>query len=461
MDLMDKIVSWAKRRGFIYPGSEIYGGLANSWDFGPLGTELKNNIRDEWWRVFMRQRQDMLGIDAALIMNSKIWQASGHLEDFNDPLVEDKKTHERYRLDHLLKDAGVDVDGMDFKKMTEKIREMGLKSPKGNELTEPRMFNMMFETHLGPVTDKDNTVYLRPETAQAMFVNFKNILDTNRIRLPFGIAQIGRSFRNEITPGNFIFRTREFDQMEIEYFCREKEWEHWFEYWLSEMHAWIEHCGINKKRIHDYETPKEELAHYSKRTIDIEYDFPFGKKELYGLAYRSDHDLRQHSKNSGEDLRYTDPQTNEKFIPHVIEPSFGLERTLLVVLLESYTEEDVKGEKRIVAKFPRWMAPIKVAVFPLLSNNDKLVEKAKNISNKLRVHYLVQYDDGGAIGRRYRRHDEIGTPLCITIDHDTLKDDTVTIRDRDSMEQIRVSADKLNDILNKFYEGANFSSLGK
>lgn len=445
----------------MYSGSEIYGGLANSWDFGPLGTELKNNIRAEWWRVFVRQRADMLGIDAALIMNSKVWGASGHLEDFNDPLVEDKKTHERYRLDHLLQEAGVDVGGMSLEQMTAKLKEMKLKSPKGNELMEPKMFNMMFKTHLGPVADEDNAVYLRPETAQAMFVNFKNILDTNRVRLPFGIAQVGKSFRNEITPGNFIFRTREFEQMEIEYFCRENEWEDHFKYWLDEMHKWLQHCGIDKKHVHDYETPKDDLAHYSKRTIDIEYDFPFGKKELYGLAYRTDYDLRQHMEHSGQDLSYTDPETNEKIIPHVIEPSFGLERTLLVALLESYQEEKVKDGTRVVAKFPRWMSPVKVAVFPLLSNDEKLVEKAKKIAEELRADYVVQYDDGGAIGRRYRRHDEIGTPLCITVDHDTLKDDTVTIRDRDSMEQIRIKAEMLSDTLGKFYKGEDFASLGK
>jgi len=460
MDLMDKVLSWAKRRGFVYPGSEIYGGLANSWDFGPLGVELKNNIRDEWWRMFVRQRQDMLGIDAAIIMNNKVWQASGHVEGFNDPLVECKKCHERFRVEgeisskNLPEEITEHIENKHKKDVGKSVFEFAKEN-----IADKKDFNMMFKTHLGPVADEDNTVYLRPETAQAMFVNFKNILDTNRVRLPFGIAQIGKSFRNEITPGNFIFRTREFEQMEIEYFCRETEWKDHFKYWLAEMHKWLEHCGVDKKHIQDYETPKEELAHYSKRTIDIEYDFPFGKKELYGLAYRTDYDLRQHMENSGEDLSYTDPQANEKLIPHVIEPSFGLERTLLAVLLESYKEEEVEGNTRIVAKFPRWMAPIKAAVFPLLGNDEKLVEKAKKISEELGAHYLVRYDDGGAIGRRYRRHDEIGTPLCITIDHDTLSDDTVTVRDRDSMGQIRIGAGEVKEALDKYYQGADFPSL--
>ena len=457
-DKMQKIESLAKRRGFIYSGSDIYGGLANSWDYGPMGVELKNNIRQQWWKLFVLQREDIIGLDSALIMNTKVWQASGHLEYFNDPLVEDKKTHERYRLDELLEKFGIDTKKMSIEQMFTEVKKRSLKSPKGNELTEPKMFNMMFETYLGPIKSDDNKVYLRPETAQAIFVNFKNILDTTRIRLPFGVAQIGRAFRNEITPGNFIFRTREFDQMEIEYFCREKEWKKYFEYWLDEMRKWLEQCGIDKKNIIDYETPRDNLAHYSKRTVDIQYRFPFGIDELYGLAYRTDFDLNAHMKSSGIDLRYSDPKTNEKFIPHVIEPSFGLDRTLLAVLLEAYTED----KDRIVMKFPRWMAPVKVAIFPLLGNDEKLVKKAREIfDNVLLPHFTSQYDNGGAIGRRYRRHDEIGTPVCITIDHDTLKDKSVTLRDRDSMKQIRVGTDELKNKLNQFFAGENFTELGR
>ena len=452
---MQKIESLAKRRGFIYPGSDIYGGLANSWDYGPMGVELKNNIRQEWWKRFVLQREDVVGIDSALIMNTSVWQASGHLEDFNDPLVEDKKTHERYRLDELLEKVGIDTSGMDIEKMFAEIKNLYLKSPSGNELTEPKMFNMMFETYLGPVKSDDNRVYLRPETAQAIFVNFKNILDTTRIAFPFGVAQAGRAFRNEITPGNFIFRTREFDQMEIEYFCREKDWKNFFEYWLDQMHKWLEHCGIDKKNIVEYETPNSDLAHYSKRTVDIQYRFPFGVNELYGLAYRTDFDLKAHMKSSGIDLRYSDPKTNEKFIPHVVEPSFGLDRTLLAVLLEAYIEEN----ERTVMKFPKWMSPIKVAVFPLLSNDEKLVKKARDVFEIVYLNYASQYDDGGAIGRRYRRHDEIGTPICITIDHDTLSDGSVTLRDRDSMEQIRVEIGDLLNVLGGYFEGKEFKKL--
>ena len=452
---MEKITSWAKRRGFIYPGSDIYGGLANSWDYGPVGVELKNNIKNEWWHRFVHRRSDIVGLDAALIMNPKVWQASGHIEGFNDPLVEDKKTHERYRLDHLLEDAGENVEGMSLEDMANKAKEIKLKSPKGNELTEPKEFNLMFETYLGPVKDEDNKAYLRPETAQAIFVNFKNILDTTRQRIPFGIAQVGKAFRNEITTGNFIFRTREFEQMEIEYFVEEKEWEKHFDYWLKELHLWLEHCGINKKNVEDYETPDAELAHYSKRTVDIMYKFPFGTKELYGLAYRTDYDLKQHIEASGEKLQYRDPHTNEKFVPHIIEPSLGVDRTVLAVLLEAYTEE----EDRVVAKFPAWLAPVKVAVFPLLSNDKKLVKYAKDIFETVSPRWHAQYDEGGSIGKRYRRQDEIGTPVCITVDHDTLKDDTVTLRDRDSMEQIRISSKDLTEKLEQYFAGKKFKDL--
>ena len=458
--LLEKVTSLAKRRGFIFPGSDIYGGLANSWDYGPLGVELKNNIKQEWWKRFVRQRADVVGIDAALIMNPRVWEASGHVGEFTDPLVEDVKTHERYRLDHLLEENGVNPVGMSLEEMASAIAEKGIKSPKGNELGSPKKFNLMFKTFIGPAEDDASQVYLRPETAQAMFVDFKNVVATTRVRVPFGIAQIGKAFRNEITPGNFIFRTREFEQMEIEYFVREQDWKQHFEAWLASMHEWLEHLGVAKERIHELEVPEEERAHYSERTVDIEYDFPFGKKELYGLAYRGDFDLRQHATASGEELVFTDPHTGEKFVPHVVEPTFGVDRSVLVSLLEAYHEDEVDGEARIVMRFPRWVAPIKVAVFPLMANKEELTNKAREVFEKVSARVAAQYDDGGAIGRRYRRQDEVGTPLCVTVDFDTLEDDTVTLRDRDSMEQIRVPLARVDEILRAYFEdGADFHSL--
>jgi len=450
--LLDKVLSLAKRRGFIFPGSDIYGGLANSWDYGPLGVELKNNIKQEWWKRFVRQRADVVGIDAALIMNPKVWEASGHVGEFTDPLVEDTKTHERYRLDHLLEEHGVNVTGMGLEEMATALKEKGIKSPKGNELGSPKKFNLMFKTFIGPAEDATSQVYLRPETAQAMFVDFKNVIATTRVRIPFGIAQIGKAFRNEITPGNFIFRTREFEQMEIEYFVRAEDWKEHFEAWLSEMHKWLEHLGVAKERIHELEVPAEDRAHYSERTVDIEYDFPFGKKELYGLAYRGDFDLRQHAAASGEDLVFTDPHSGEKFVPHVVEPTFGVDRSVLVSLLEAYHEDEVEGETRVVMRFPRWVAPVKVAVFPLLSNKEELTSKAREVFEKVSAHVAAQYDDGGAIGRRYRRQDEVGTPLCLTVDFDTIADDTVTLRDRDSMEQVRIPVGRLDEVLRMYFE---------
>ncbi|MAG28536.1 glycine--tRNA ligase [bacterium] len=420
-DLMEKIVSLAKQRGFIYPGSEIYGGLQNSWDYGPLGVELKNNIKALWWDMFVRRRDDIVGMDAALIMNPKVWIASGHVSEFNDPMVECKKCHSRFRADHLKE---------------KKCPECG------GGLTEEKQFNMMFKTHLGPVADKDNEVYLRPETAQAIFVDFKNVLQTSRQTLPFGIAQIGKAFRNEITPGNFIFRTREFEQMEIEYFIKppkdDKDWQKPFNEWVKAMHKWIDVVGINKKKIHELDVPKDELAHYSKKTIDFEFDFPFGKDELYGLAYRYDFDLKNHQKNSGQDTKYRDQETGEEFWPHVIEPSLGVDRTLLAVLVSAYHEEGEGKDKRVVLKLKPQLAPYKVAVFPLMRNKPELVEKAQSIYKDLRSKFMIAWDDRGNIGKRYYSQDQIGTPFCITIDFDTLDDDTVTIRERDTAEQERV-----------------------
>ncbi|MDP3729556.1 MAG: glycine--tRNA ligase, partial [bacterium] len=361
--LMDKIVSLCKRRGFIFSGSEIYGGLANSWDYGPLGVELKNNIKHEWWRRFVQDRDDVVGVDTALIMNPKVWEASGHLATFSDPLVECKNCHQRFREDG----------------------EKG-ECPKGkkHDFTDAKQFNLMFKTFLGPVESEESVVYFRPETAQGMFVNFKNITDTMRKRLPFGVAQIGKAFRNEITPGNFIFRMREFEQMEIEYFVKEKEWEKHFDLWLDAMKQWLKDLGVSAKNVHYVDIPDGERAHYSKKTVDIEYEFPFGKKELYGLAYRTDFDLKNHMEKSGEDLRYMDPETTEKFLPHVIEPTWGVDRSVLVALLEAYheesapTSEEGETDMRVVLKFPKWLAPIKVAVLPL-SKKENLSTKAKEI----------------------------------------------------------------------------------
>jgi glycyl-tRNA synthetase len=430
-ELMDKIVSLCKRRGFIFPGSEIYGGMANSWDYGPLGVELKNNVKQGWWKKFVHSRTDMVGIDAALIMNPKVWEASGHLKNFTDPLVECKKCHERFRADKI----------------------SGDKCPAcGGELTTAKQFNLMFKTFIGPAEESANVAYFRPETAQAMFVDFKQVAETSRKRIPFGIAQIGKAFRNEITPGNFIFRTREFEQMEIEYFIREKDWEKTFEYWHEEMYKWMAALGLAKKHLHDLEVPEKERAHYSKRTIDIEYDFPFGTDELYGLAYRTDFDLSNHAKASGQNLEYLDPETQEKFIPHVIEPTFGVDRSVLAVLCESYSEEEAptaeKGEteKRVVLKFPKWLAPIKVAILPL-SKKEELAKVARPIYEDLVKNFACEYDETQSIGKRYRRQDEVGTPYCVTVDFETLEDKAVTVRDRDTMKQERIKIEELINYL--------------
>ncbi len=436
---MDKIVSLAKRRGFVYPGSEIYGGLANTWDYGPLGVELKNNIKQLWWKMFVQRRDDMVGLDAAILMNPKVWEASGHLSEFSDPLIECKKCHNRFRADHL---GFVDEKGTVIANADISCPECGKK-----DWALPQQFNLMLQTYLGPAQEKANVVYLRPETAQAMFVDFKSILQTSRRTLPFGVAQIGKAFRNEITPGNFIFRTREFEQMEIEYFIPtpkiDGDWQEYFDAWLKSMREWIRAIGLETAltdgRVHELDIPDGERAHYSKRTVDFEYEFPFGKKELYGLAYRTDFDLQNHMRVSGESLHYTDPHTNETYVPHVIEPSLGVERTFLAVLCEAYTEE----EKRVVLKLPFDLAPYKAAVFPLLANKPELVAKAKEVYDMLKEHYPVAWDDRGNIGKRYFSQDEIGTPFCITVDFDTLEQGTVTVRNRDTMTQERVEISKL------------------
>lgn len=425
-ELLEKITALAKRRGFIFPGSDIYGGLSGTWDYGPLGTALKNNLKNIWWRTFVDRRGDMYGLDSAIIMNQKVWQASGHTSGFADPLVECKKCKSRFRADQI----------------EEKCPECG------GELGEERKFNMMFETRVGASQDDSAISYLRPETAQGMFVNFKNIVDVFHPKLPFGIAQIGKAFRNEIAPRDFIFRSREFEQMEIEYFVREHDWEESFEYWRGEMKNWMKSIGLSEKNIYEKEVSKEDLAHYSKRTIDFEYDFPFGRSELYGLAYRTDFDLKNHQTSSGVSLEYFDDETKERLVPHCIEPTFGLDRTVLALLSESYSEDELGGEKRVYLKFVPEIAPVRVAIFPLLKNKPELVAKAKEIFDDLVLkapNIKIVFDDNGNIGKRYRRQDEIGTPHCITIDFETLEGKGVTVRDRDTGKQERIVE---QDILN-------------
>ncbi len=457
---MEKITGLCKRRGFVYPSSEIYGGLANSWDFGPLGVEMKNNIKSEWWKVFVRNRSDMVGIDSAIIMNPDVWKASGHVDSFSDPLIECNGCRRRFRIDHLVGDDVWDkekkvLEPLDEAGKKNRVRELIGKCPgcgKGDGLGVPRNFNLMLQTFLGPLEDDGAKAYLRPETAQGMFVNFKSVVGSLRRSLPFGIAQIGKAFRNEITPGNFIFRTREFEMMEIEYFIHppknDSDWEAAFDDWRAAMRDWIARLGINKDNIHELDVPKEELAHYSKKTVDFEYRFPFGLNELYGLAYRTDFDLKNHEKSSGKNMKYRNPSTDEEYWPHVIEPTFGVERTLLAVLVESYREEATpEGDSRIVMRFPAWIAPIKAAIFPLVKNNPKVANKAREVYDSLKTEFLCDYDESGSVGKRYRRHDEIGTPFAVTIDFETLEDNRVTVRERDSMKQERVALNELKRYL--------------
>ncbi|MEK7529353.1 MAG: glycine--tRNA ligase, partial [Patescibacteria group bacterium] len=413
-DLMEKLVSLSKRRGFIFPGSEIYGGLANTWDYGPLGAQLKKNLKDHWWQTFVERRADMVGLDGGILMNPNIWEASGHVATFHDPLVECKVCHKRFRADHLLEAKGAVPSGMHEKPTA----EHGAACPEcGGELTDAREFNLMFKTFIGAAEDSKEAVYLRPETAQAIFVNFMNVLNTSRKRLPFGIAQIGKAFRNEITPGNFIFRTLEFDQMEVEYFVEESDWERAFEEWAAFAEAWAIAIGIDTQKLHRTEIPADERAHYSKRTVDFEFEYPFGRKELWGLAYRTDFDLMNHAKHTGERLEYTDPgDQSKKFVPHVVEPSMGLDRTVLAVLLCAYREETLNdGDARVVMRLAPSLAPYKAAVLPL-SKKLELTQPARALHAQLLKRFLVEYDETQSIGKRYRRQDEIGTPFCITFD---------------------------------------------
>lgn len=417
---LDDIVSLAKRRGFIYPGSDIYGGLAGIYDYGPLGIRLKRNIQNTWLKFFVDGWDDMYQVDAGILMNKRVWEASGHATGFNDPMVECGNCHSRLRADHV----------------------EGNKCPvcgKEGTLSEPRQFNMMFKTHVGPLEDENSVSYLRPETAQGIFVNFKNVVDSFYPDLPFGIAQIGKAFRNEISPREFLFRLREMEQMEIEYFVQPDKWEESFEKWRKDSWEFFKKIGLPEDKIHELEVPEEDRAHYSRRTIDFEFDFPFGRRELSGLAYRTDYDLKKHQEASGKNMEYRTKDGSSSFIPHVIEPSFGVDRLVLAVLSSAYTVDEINGEKRAYLKLPGNIAPVKVAVFPLLKNKPELVNKAREVYDTLKKEIgAVMWDDNGNIGKRYRRQDEIGTPYAVTIDFQTLEDNTVTLRNRDTTEQQRV-----------------------
>ena len=450
---MEKILSLAKNRGFVFQGSEIYGGLANTWDYGPLGIELKNNIKRAWWKKFIQESPYNVGLDAAIFMNPRTWEASGHVGNFSDPMMDCKSCKSRLRADKLIeeyyfkeKNEDVVVDGLPFKELENIIERENIKCPEcgKHDFTNIRQFNLMFKTNQGVVENSTSEIYLRPETAQGIFVNFKNVQRSMRKKLPFGIGQIGKSFRNEITPGNFIFRTREFEQMEIEYFVDPKTWEAEFEKWINLIYEWCDLLGLDRNKIFAKEVPKEDRAHYSKRTVDFEYQYPIGKEEMLGLAYRTDFDLSNIEREASKSMAYTIKGTNESFVPHVIEPSFGVERALMAVISEAYREDEVNGEKRVYLKFPEHLAPIRFAVSPLLKNKPELVDKAKEVFSLLKKKYSnVMWDDNGNIGKRYRRQDEIGTPYCVVIDFDTLSDGTVTVRDRDTTEQKRVMPEEI------------------
>lgn len=424
---MDEIVSLCKRRGFIFRSSEIYGGLAGAWDYGPLGVEMKNNIKRAWWKSVVQERDDMVGMDAAILMHPRVWEASGHVETFADPMVDCRNCQSRLRADEIEGDT-CPVCGV------------------VGQFTEPRMFNLLLRTFVGPVEEEASVVYLRPETAQGMFVNFGNVLATTRRKLPFGMAQIGKSFRNEVTPRHFVFRTREFEQMEIEYFVRPEEAPRWHEYWMEERLRWYLDLGIRRENLRLKAHAPEELAHYAAACSDVEYNFPMGWLELEGIANRTDYDLKRHSEFSGESLTYFDEEKGEHIFPHIIEPSAGVDRPLLAFIVDAYDEEEVRGERRVLLRLHPRLAPVKVAVLPL-SRNEKLVPTAREVWSLLRPHFMTQYDDAQSIGRRYRRQDEIGTPYCVTVDFDTLEDRAVTIRERDSMDQVRVPISGLVEAL--------------
>ena len=454
---MDKIVALCNNRGFIFPGSDIYGGLANTWDYGPLGVEFKNNVKKAWWRKFVQESPYNVGMDCAILMNPETWVASGHVVSFNDPLMDCKSCKARFRADKLIEDyanehglTDIHPDGWTNEKMSEYIAEQGIKCPEcgKSDFTGIRKFNMMFKTFQGVNEDTASQIYLRPETAQGIFVNFKNVQRTTRRKLPFGIAQVGKSFRNEITPGNFTFRTREFEQMELEFFCEPGTEMKWYEYWKDYCHKFLLSLGMKEEHIRLREHAKEELSHYSNGTTDIEFLFPFGWGELWGVASRTDYDLKAHQNHSGKSMEYLDPFTNERFIPYCVEPSLGADRVALAFLCDAYDEETLEnGDVRNVLHLHPALAPYKAAVLPLQKN--KLGDKAREVYELLAKHFMVDFDDSGAIGKRYRRQDEIGTPLCITIDFDTLEDETVTVRDRDTMAQVRMPLAELEGYIQK------------
>lgn len=447
------IISLAKRRGFLFPGSDIYGGLANTWDYGPLGVELKKKIKDLWWKTFVTDRQDMIGLDSSVISSARVWEASGHVASFADAMVDCKTCHARTRADHLIEDfmtlqgQALKVEGKSMEELSSIVKDNQIPCPScgGKDLTEARSFNLLFPVHLGILAATADLAYLRGETAQGIFINFKNILDSTRVRLPFGVGQLGKSFRNEITKGQSIFRTVEFEQGEIEYFFNPEteKWEELFNTWLDSMQDFVKNTlGIKAENLRVREHDDQERSFYSKRTLDLEYNYPFGFKELWGLAYRTDYDLNQHIKHSGKDLSYTDPFTLKKFVPHVIEPAVGIDRLVLMVLCDAYWNDE--DNHRIVLKLAPSLAPYSVAVFPLLRNNEELVDKAKEIFDTLKLKFRTAWDDRGNIGKRYFYQDEMGTPLCVTVDHQTLEDGMVTVRDRDSTEQVRLGIDKLS-----------------
>ena len=452
---MEKIVALCKNRGFVYAGSEIYGGLANSWDYGPLGVELKNNVKRAWWKKFVQENPYNVGLDAAILMNPQVWVASGHVATFNDPLIDCKACKMRHRADKLVEDfvrennLDVNVEAMDGEALVNFIRENNVPCPGcgKSDFTDIRKFNLMYKTHQGVTEDTANEVYLRPETAQGIFVNFNNIQRTTRRKLPFGVCQVGKSFRNEITPGNFIFRIREFEQMELEFFCKPDTDLEWFQYWRTYCHDWLKGLNVREENLRLRDHEPEELSFYSKATTDFEYLFPFGWGELWGVADRTNYDLSQHQKHSGQDLTYFDPETNEHYVPYVVEPSLGADRMTLALLVEAYDEEVVDAEKndtRVVMRFHPAIAPFKVAVLPL---SKKLSEEAMEIYTALSKNYMVDFDEAGSIGKRYRREDEIGTPFCVTYDFDSKEDGCVTVRDRDTMEQVRIPVAELNAYL--------------
>jgi glycyl-tRNA synthetase len=448
---LESIVSWAKRRGFVFPASDIYGGLANTYDYGPYGTQLKRNIQRLWWKRYISGREEIFGIDSSVILRPEIWEASGHTSSFADVMVEDKVNHKRYRADHLIeefyakKEEEVKVDGMSPEELEKILKKEGIKSPDGNELTEPKRFNQLFQTEIGIIAGEKNKAYLRGEIAQGLFMNFKNIRDTYSPKLPFGIGQVGKAFRNEITPGKFVYRTLEFDLMEFEYFfdAEKQDWVELFDTWRKDMHDFAKELGLKDEQLRWREHEEFERSHYSKRTEDLEFKFPWGFKEMWGLAYRTDFDLKNHMENSGKDLRYLYPD-GTKVLPHVVEPTFGLSRTAAILMFAAYTQEELAdGSTRVVMKFDPKVAPVKIAIFPL-QKDEKLIKLARSIHAHLSATYDCEFDNIGNIGKMYRRQDEIGTPYCVTIDYDSLEDEMVTIRNRDTMEQERIAIDDLD-----------------